>query len=233
METAFLRNMQRFPRERPLRHTKALPIRRSHAWRPRYAPPVRHCCALMSASSRLANQCWWTVHPVGSAVMRSPRTLGARVCGTCRPANADYVRSVGAELVLSYEQKDLLAQLRGWMPGGIDVILDCHSGGQKTEMLDVLVPGGRLIALATLNNDGDVPAMAALARAKQKEFHFLLMDYETLVQDIASINSILARGMFAMPDITVFPLERAAEALQAVKRGGIRGKIVVEIAKLP
>jgi NADPH:quinone reductase-like Zn-dependent oxidoreductase len=169
---------------------------------------------------------------VGGYAVALGKAMGLKVAASCRPANADYVRSLGAELIVDYRARDVLDRLRGWMPGGVNAILDCNNGGQKSEMLDVLAPGGRLIALATLNNDADPAAVAAQAQAKGKEFHFLLMDYDRLAEDMAGLAPILKSGAMTMPAITIYPFDRAVEALEAVKAGGVRGKIAIEIARL-
>jgi len=79
-----------------------------------------------------------------------------------------------------------------------DVILDRNSGGQQAELLDVLAPGGRLIILATLTNDGDVAALTAKAGEHGKTVHFLLMDYETLPQDVAAMTPFVENGCLGM-----------------------------------
>jgi NADPH2:quinone reductase len=169
---------------------------------------------------------------VGSYAVALGKAMGLRVAGSCRSENADYVRSLGAELIVDYRADNVLEKLRGWMADGVDAILDCNNGGRKIEMLDVLAPGGRFIALATLNNDADPAAVAAQAQAKGRQFHFLLMDYDRLVEDMAGLAPILQSGAMTMPTITVYSFDRAVEALEAVRTGGVRGKIAVEVARL-
>lgn len=163
---------------------------------------------------------------VGSYAVAVANVLGARVAGSCRPANEAYVRGLGAEATIDYRDPQRLNRLREWAPKGIDVILDCVHGGRATELLDLLAPGGRLISLATLNNDADVAAVTALAAQKGLSFHFLLLDYDRLTQDMAELNPILAGGL-TLPTITSYPLDRAVEALEAMRAGGVCGKIVV------
>ena len=169
---------------------------------------------------------------VGSYAVTLANALGAVVAGTCRSDNADYVRSLGADAVFDYRDPQLLDRVREWMPGGLDVIVDTASGGQKIELLDLLAPGGRLISLATLNNDGDVAKVTALAAERGREFHFLLMDYETLVEDVAALTPIIESGKLMLPEVATYPFEQAARALGVVKAGGVRGKIAVEVAQL-
>ena len=166
---------------------------------------------------------------VGSFAVALAHASGAHVAGSCRATNAQYVRDLGAEAVFDYARSDFINAIGAWKPGGVDVVLDTQSGGSKTELLDVLAPNGLLTILATLNNDGDIAALSKAAESRGLRVHFLLLDYGTLREDIDNLAPLLAAGRVRMPDIAHYPLDRAGEALQAVKAGRFRGKIVVDI----
>lgn len=167
---------------------------------------------------------------VGGFTVALAHALGGSAAGTCRCANAEYVRGLGADLVLDYGRPDLVDEVRRWRPGGVDVVVDTNSGGSKPEWLDVLAPGGRLIVLATLTNDAGIRDLIANAEARSLSIHFLLLDYTALQRDILAITRMFERSRMRMPQINIYPLNAAAEAMQAVKSGGMVGKIVVEIS---
>jgi NADPH2:quinone reductase len=112
------------------------------------------------------------------------------------------------------------------------MVLDCTSGGRQAELLDVLAPGGRLVIVATLTDDGDIARLTADAEQRGLSVHFLVMDLATLQQDMAGIAGLIDSGRMTMPEIAVFPLEQAGDAILAIKAGGVRGKIGVTIAEL-
>ncbi len=166
---------------------------------------------------------------VGGFGIALAHSVGATVAGTCRGGNEDYVRDLGADAVFDYAHRDVVERIKAWKPRGVDVVLDTHSGGHKTELLDVLAPGGLWIIVATLNNDGDIGALKRTAESRGLRCHFLLLDYGPLREDIDNLRALIGKGGIKMPEITTFPLARAAEALQVVKAGGVRGKIVIDI----
>jgi NADPH2:quinone reductase len=169
---------------------------------------------------------------IGSFAIGFAHAAGLRSAATCRAANADYVRSLGAELAIDYQQEDIVAACRRWVPDGLAMVLDCTSGGKQPELLDVLAPGGRLVVVATLTEDGDIGRLTAAAAERGLSVHFLVMDWATLQADMRGIAALIDGGKMRMPEVAVYPLDRAAEAIVAMKAGGVRGKIGVEIAAL-
>jgi Zinc-binding dehydrogenase len=59
----------------------------------------------------------------------------------------------------------------------------------------------------------------------------MLMDYTTLQADMVAIADFMTGRRVALPELSRYPLERAAEALEAVRVGGVRGKVVVELGR--
>jgi NADPH:quinone reductase-like Zn-dependent oxidoreductase len=100
------------------------------------------------------------------------------------------------------------------------------------ELLDALAPGGRLVIVATITNDADIPALSAEAGRRGRSVHFLILDHMRVAQDLQAIARLIDGGTMRMPQITRYPLERAGEALRAMQAGGTLGKLVVEIADL-
>jgi NADPH2:quinone reductase len=169
---------------------------------------------------------------VGGYGVALARASGCPTAGTCREANTDYVRAMGADLAVDYAAPDWFDRLSAWAPGGFDVVLDTQGGGSKRELLDLVAPGGVLVVLATLTNDADPAELAAAAEARGRRMHFLLMNYDTLAEDMAELQPLVEDGRLRLPELALYPFDRAAEALAAVKAGGVRGKVVVEVAPL-
>jgi NADPH:quinone reductase len=166
---------------------------------------------------------------VGSYAVSFARAAGIRTLATCREANAGYVRGLGAEIVIDYRKADVVAEVRRQLPDGVDVVLDCHSGGHKSELLDALRPGGILVVVATLTQDADMAKLTAAAEARGLIVRLMLLDYTWLQSDMTAIADFMKDKQMALPEVKSYPLERAAEALEAVRAGGVRGKVVVEL----
>lgn len=166
---------------------------------------------------------------LGSFATCFAHAAGMRVAATGRAANAAYLRDIGADHVIDYTVGAVAAALKGWAPQGADVVVDAVSGGRQVELLDALAPGGRLVVIATVTDDGDIPALTAEAARRGCSAHFLILDHLTVAQDLQAIARLIDSGKIRMPQITRYPLERAGEALKAMRAGGTRGKLVVEV----
>src|SRR5207245_10900905 len=55
---------------------------------------------------------------VGTIALQIAKAFGARVAVTCSAANADHVRSLGADLAIDYRAGDVPRALRDWAPHG-------------------------------------------------------------------------------------------------------------------
>jgi NADPH2:quinone reductase len=169
---------------------------------------------------------------LGSFATCFARAIGMRIAATCRPANDGYLREIGAEHTIDYTQGHIAAALKRSAPQGADVVIDAVSGGKQADLLDALAPGGRLVIIATITDDGDIPALSAEAERRGCSAHFLILDHLRVAEDLQAIARLIDGGTMRMPQITRYPLERAGEALRAMQAGGTCGKLVVEIADL-
>jgi NADPH2:quinone reductase len=169
---------------------------------------------------------------LGSFATCFAHAIGMRIAATCRPANDGYLREIGAEHTINYTQGHIAEALKRWAPQGADVVVDAVSGGRQAELLDALAPGGRLVIVATITADGDIPALSAEAERRGRSVHFLILDHLRVAEDLQAITWLIEGGTMRMPQITRYPLERAGEALRAMQAGGTRGKLVVDIADL-
>jgi NADPH:quinone reductase len=169
---------------------------------------------------------------LGSFATCFARAIGMRIAATCRPANDGYLREIGAEHTIDYTQGHIAEALKRSAPQGADVVIDAVSGGRQADLLDALAPGGRLVIIATITDDGDIPALSAEAERRGCSAHFLILDHLRVAEDLQAIARLIDGGTMRMPQITRYPLERAGEALRAMQAGRTRGKLVVEIADL-
>lgn len=169
---------------------------------------------------------------LGSFAVALCAAEGILAAATCREANASYARDLGAELVIDYQNEDIAAATRAWSADGVDVVLDCVSGGNDYSLFDALKPGGRLVAISMADHDGDAQALQAEAEKRGVIAKFFVLDHSRLVATLDDIRNRIDGRRLRMPEITAYPLAEASSALAAMEAGGIRGKIAIEIAKL-
>ncbi len=85
---------------------------------------------------------------VGLAVIQLAKTMGAKVITTIdSPEKADFVKKLGADIVLDYRTDDVLAAIKANPP---TVALDCIGGKLMGECFKEMVFGGRWIMIATM-----------------------------------------------------------------------------------
>jgi NADPH:quinone reductase-like Zn-dependent oxidoreductase len=150
---------------------------------------------------------------VGGVAVQFAKALGAWVATTCRGANLDYVKSLGADLAIDYGTQDFAARL-----ADLDLVFDTVGGEAHRRSQAVLKPGGRLvyIAAAPLPQGEPRPGITvqrADIRGKRPLFERLA--------------ALVDRGAIKPQVTKVLPLADAAAAYELSHAGGIRGKIVL------
>ena len=83
---------------------------------------------------------------VGSAAVQLAVVRGARVIGTARPANHEYLRSLGAEPVAYGE--GLVERVRALVPAGVDAALDVAGNGVLREMIELAGAPEHVVTIA-------------------------------------------------------------------------------------
>ncbi|HZA73709.1 MAG TPA: NADP-dependent oxidoreductase, partial [Propionibacteriaceae bacterium] len=80
---------------------------------------------------------------VGSIAIQLAKHLGATVAITVSGSNADFVRELGADVVIDYRTQDFEQLLTGY-----DLVLDSLGGENLEKSLRVLRPGGKAIGIS-------------------------------------------------------------------------------------
>jgi len=170
---------------------------------------------------------------VGSYAVQFAKWAGAGVAGTCFTENVDYVRGLGADLVIDTRNVDVGKAVRAWAPGGVDLVFDVVGLRTLPNALDMLRPGGTLVNILTLVDDGDIEAdmKEAADRGFTKILHYM-EDVGARVQ-LKQIGELIEQGTVGMPPVQAIPLEEAARAHELLKSGQLlRGKLVLKVADL-
>ncbi len=91
---------------------------------------------------------------VGHAAVQLARWAGATVLATTSPTKTQYAEAAGAHHVVYYRDEDAAAQLRGFAPDGVDLVVEVAAGANNELDLAVLRTRGTSAIYA---NDGDQP----------------------------------------------------------------------------
>jgi NADPH:quinone reductase-like Zn-dependent oxidoreductase len=152
---------------------------------------------------------------VAGFAIQLAKDLGARVISTASPANHDYVRSLGADVLIDYRKQDF-AQL----VSGCDAVFDTAGGEVAARSFAVLRPGGRLASVAAgaqapVSPRADVTSLRPKVGRDRRHL-------ERLVE-------LLAGGALRLPEIAVYPLSEAAGAHRVSEARHLRGKLVLRV----
>ncbi|WCJ64974.1 NADP-dependent oxidoreductase [Agrobacterium tumefaciens] len=174
---------------------------------------------------------------VGTFAIQLAKHLGATVATTTSAANAELVKSLGADVVIDYRTQDFEQVLSGY-----DLVLNSQDAKTLAKSLNVLKPGGKLISIS---GPPDVPFAKSLrlnlvlrfvmgmlsrnivkkAKSRGVDYSFLFMRADG--QQLTEIAKLIDAGLIRPVVDKVFPFAQTAEALAYVEKGRTRGKVVI------
>ncbi|MEE2036296.1 NADP-dependent oxidoreductase [Nocardiopsis sp. CT-R113] len=174
---------------------------------------------------------------VGSIAIQLAKHLGAHVATTAGASSAGFVRELGADTVIDYRSQDFEQLLDGY-----DLVLDSLGGKNLEKSLRVLRPGGKAIGISGppdpdfAREIGLNPllrlAITGLSAGIRRQAKKLGVTYEFLFMradgnQLRRISALVDAGKLRPVVGRVFPFEQTPQALQALARGGVRGKTVI------
>ena len=111
--------------------------------------------------------------------------------------------------------------------GGFDIIIDSAGGKEFSKLIDLALPGGRIVNFGrTVGNITDISTR--LLYWKQLSIHGTTMG--TRDEFLSMLDFLESRNIKPIID-KIFPLEQIAEAMQRMEQGDQFGKIVLQISK--
>lgn len=176
---------------------------------------------------------------VGTIAIQLAKHLGATVATTTSTANVDWVKGLGADVVIDYRKDDFEAVLCDY-----DVVLDTLGGEVLEKSLRVLKPGGKLVSIsgppdADFAKDMGLPwilrqVMRLLSHrirksAKRHRVSYSFLFMKPSGDQLREIGSLIDSGAMRPVVDRVFPFESTKEALAYVENGRARGKVVVKV----
>ncbi len=174
---------------------------------------------------------------VGTYAIQLAKHLGATVATTTGTSNVDWVRDLGADVVIDYRTQDFEKVVKDY-----DVVLDSQGGETLAKSLRVLKPGGIAIGIAG-PPDPDFArqlarrfplllVMALLsfktrraARHHGVRYSFLFMRANGAQLD--EITKLIDTGVLRPVLDRTYPFDETLQALAHVEGGRSKGKVVI------
>jgi NADPH:quinone reductase-like Zn-dependent oxidoreductase len=157
---------------------------------------------------------------VGNYVVQLARWKGAHVIGTASFNNIEFVRALGAEIVIDYNTTPFEQ-----VAHDVDVVVDPIGGQTQDRSWSLIKPGGILVAI------GHPPAEEMAAQHGVRTVSTVLdqrVPPRISTEPLQEISGLIESGLLLPQVGKVFPLEEAAQALSEAGHG--RGRIVLHIA---
>ncbi|KQT67620.1 MULTISPECIES: zinc-dependent alcohol dehydrogenase family protein [unclassified Pseudomonas] len=163
---------------------------------------------------------------VGHVAIQVAKAMGARVFTTVREANAEFVRSLGADVVIDYTQEDYVeAIMRETAGHGVDVVFDTIGGDTLSRSADVLAQLGRVVSIVDIAQ----PQNLVQAWGKNASYHFVFTRQNRGKLD--ELSALVERGQLrphvgAVYSLADIPL---AHARLESANNGLLGKIAIAV----
>jgi NADPH:quinone reductase-like Zn-dependent oxidoreductase len=166
---------------------------------------------------------------VGTFAVQIARALGASADAVCSSANADLVRSIGADDVIDYAREDFTRHGRRY-----DVLLDIAGTRQVFACRRALAPRGTLVVVGGPAGRWFQPAghvFAALVMGPLVSQRVALADTGscTKKQLLMTLTALIEDGKVTPVISRTYPFHDMRQAVRYQEQGHVPGKVVVTI----
>jgi NADPH2:quinone reductase len=172
---------------------------------------------------------------VGTAAVQLSRHAGATVIAVVGSAEkADFVRRLGADVVVNRHDGELLAAVHQATDGkGADVVLETVGGAGFAASITAAAAGGRVVALANVNTEPSLIDTRDFYARNVSILGFQFGHRQAMgwdaAHDLAKLLGDVADGTFDVPVGARFPLRQAAAAHEYLESGDSLGKALLSV----
>ena len=178
---------------------------------------------------------------VGSIAIQLAKHLGATVATTTSGKNAQWVKALGADIIIDYKTTDFEQELKDY-----DVVLDTQGGKILEKSLNVLKRGGRIISISGPPDREFAEAIHAnwllkciipllswsiRNKAKKKGITYSFLFMQPNGQQLSEISKLVESGNINPIVDKTYAFTEIKDAFQYVNTGRAKGKVVLKIAE--
>jgi NADPH:quinone reductase-like Zn-dependent oxidoreductase len=176
---------------------------------------------------------------VGTIAIQLAKHLGAIVATTTSTANVEWVKALGADVVIDYKQQHFEEELRDY-----DVVLNSLGTDVLENSLKVLKPGGQLISISgpptaefakaqglawPLRQVMRLLSLSIRRKACKQDVRYSFLFMRASGTQLQEITTLIEAGEIRPVLDRTFAFESAGEALTYVEQGRAKGKVIVQI----
>jgi NADPH:quinone reductase-like Zn-dependent oxidoreductase len=155
---------------------------------------------------------------IGSVAVQLARWRGARSIGTASARNLDFLRELGVAGAFDYASN-------GWERniGPVDAVLNTADSSSAGLLCSLIRPGGRYIGLRGL------PPAQFVAERASEGIQCLSASGPATAHEFPAMAAAVCAGAVKPIVSATYPLTQFRRALEEVRGGHVRGKVVLEI----
>ena len=176
---------------------------------------------------------------IGTFARQYAKTLGAYVYTTASTKNVDWVKDLGADRVIDYKKEDYKNIVEP-----LDMVYDTLGEQYTAEAFEVVKEGGHVVSIAgplddeTANNLGlnaiirfilKLMRLKVTMKAKKANAHYSYLLMNPDGDQLGEIKRLAEAGKIKPVLDQVFPFEKSIEAMQYLKDGHSKGKVVISM----
>jgi NADPH:quinone reductase-like Zn-dependent oxidoreductase len=164
---------------------------------------------------------------VGTFAVQIAKSFGTEVTGVCSTRNLDMVRSIGADDVIDYTQKDFTQNGHRY-----DLIFDAVGNRSVSDYQRALSPNGicSVAGFTSLSRLFQVIFWGAWVSMTGSKKIGLMETAKPNKKDLVFIQELLAAGKVVPVIDRTYPLSEVPEAIRYLEQGHARGKVVITVA---
>lgn len=176
---------------------------------------------------------------VGTIAIQLAKHLGATVATTASTKSFDFLKELGADVLIDYKTQDFEAVLKDY-----DLVLNSQDNKTLEKSLNILRAGGKIISISgppTPEFAKDINAnwlvktatrflsFGIKKKAKKVDVDYTFLFMRAYGKQLAEITKLIELGILKPVLDKVFPFEETNKALEYVESGRAKGKVVVKL----
>lgn len=177
----------------------------------------------------------------GTFAIQLAKHVGAFVATTTSTVNVDWVKGLGADVVIDYKKDDFEKILHDY-----DVVINSLDEKTLNKSLNVLKPGGQLISISgppdpdfakELGSSWFLGVVMRLLsyrirkKAKRRGVSYSFLFMRASGEQLRKITSLIDSGVIRPVVDLIVPLESTKDAMAYVERGRAKGKVIVAVKR--
>ena len=162
---------------------------------------------------------------VGNFAVQIAKSMGAHVTGVCSTRNIPLVESLGADVVIDYTTTD-------FTQSKYDIVFDIIGNRSLSELGKTLTTDGKLIPVGAPKGGKILGPLVRFGTTVvrfgiyPKRAAFFVATFNT--DDLTAVADLCAEGTVTPVIDTVYPLDKAGEAMRHFQGGHSRGKVLID-----